>query len=187
MTLPPSLKWIEADLPDVLEYKAEILAGAKPACALERVPLDLANDDARRGLFARVAREGRHVAILSEGLLVYLMRYAVAELARDLAAQPTIDYWVADFASPRALEQMTERLGDVMREPGAPLLFAPYDGPEFFRDYGWEPRENKSLLRTASRIERLPLALRMLAMLPESTAPGSDGPWSNVCLLMKNH
>ena len=37
MALPPSLRWVEVDLPDILDYKEEILAGAAPACALERV------------------------------------------------------------------------------------------------------------------------------------------------------
>src|SRR5947199_3410380 len=51
MKLPASLQWIEVDLPGILAYKEEILAGEKPACALERVRLDLADVNARRALF----------------------------------------------------------------------------------------------------------------------------------------
>jgi O-methyltransferase involved in polyketide biosynthesis len=43
MPLPPTLKWIEADLPEILAYKEEILAAEKPVCRLERVRLDLAD------------------------------------------------------------------------------------------------------------------------------------------------
>ena len=56
MTLPPSLRWVEVDLPDILDYKEEILGDAKPVCELERVRLDLSNEDGRRGLFADLGR-----------------------------------------------------------------------------------------------------------------------------------
>ena len=52
MELPASLRWVEVDLPDILDYKEAILGDAKPVCALERVRLDLSNEDGRRGLFA---------------------------------------------------------------------------------------------------------------------------------------
>jgi methyltransferase (TIGR00027 family) len=185
MALPPALRWVEVDLPDILDYKEEILGGAAPACALERIPLDLTNEDARRGLFARLARGAQHVAVLSEGLLVYLMPDAVASLARDLASPPAFEHWVVDLASPRALDMMKERLGDVMTEAGAPFLFAPAAGPSFFTDYGWQPAEARSLMRTAGKLGRLPLALRMMAMLPDPSGPPGDRPWSAVCHLTR--
>src|SRR5947209_8131260 len=52
MDLPASLRWVEVDLPDILDYKEEILGDARPACQVERVRLDLSNEDGRRGLFA---------------------------------------------------------------------------------------------------------------------------------------
>src|SRR3954468_21712073 len=52
MALPASLPWIEVDLPDILAYKEEILGGATPVCRLERIRMDLSNEDGRRGLFA---------------------------------------------------------------------------------------------------------------------------------------
>ena len=39
--LHTSLRWIEIDLPAMLNYKQEVLADERPLCALERVPLDL--------------------------------------------------------------------------------------------------------------------------------------------------
>ena len=185
MTLPASLRWVEVDLPDILAYKEELLADVQPACALERVALDLTNEDARRGLFARLGRGAQRVAVLAEGLVVYLMQYEVGALARDLAMQPTFHYWLVDIASPRALEMMKERLGDVMREAGAPFLFAPSEGPSFFNQYGWQTHETRSLIKAAGKLGRLPLALRMLAMLPEPSGPPGDRPWSAVCLLAR--
>ena len=183
MALPPSLRWVEVDVPDILDYKEETLGDAAPACALERVRLDLTNEDARRGLFARLGRSARHAAVLSEGLLVYLMPDAVGALARDLASAQSFEHWVVDLASPRALDMMKERLGDVMTEAGAPFLFAPPDGPSFFAVHGWQVSETRSLMQTAGKLGRLPLALRMLAMLPEPSGPPGDRPWSAVCHL----
>src|SRR3954470_6597214 len=136
MTLPASLRWIEVDVPEILDYKEEVLADAKPVCALERVRLDLTNEDARRGLFTRLGREAAHAAVLSEGLVVYLMPQEVGALARDLATPPSFEHWVVDIASPRALDMMKERLGGAMTEAGAPFLFAPAAGPDLFAPPG---------------------------------------------------
>jgi methyltransferase (TIGR00027 family) len=186
MTLPASLRWVEVDVPEILDYKAEMLAGATPVCALERVALDLTNEDARRSLFARLGASAQRVAVLSEGLVVYLMPREVAQLAVDLAAAPSFDYWVTDLASPRALEMMNERVGNIMTDAGAPFLFAPREGPDFFTAHGWTPQETRSMLKAAAKLGRLPLALRMLAMLPETSAATGDRPWSAVCLLVRS-
>ena len=55
MALPESLRWIEVDYPDVIDWKAEKLAGDRPRCRLDRVRLDLADVAARRALFADLA------------------------------------------------------------------------------------------------------------------------------------
>src|SRR5580658_7216524 len=41
MDLPASLQWVEVDLPEIVSYKQEILADAKPRCRLDRIALDL--------------------------------------------------------------------------------------------------------------------------------------------------
>jgi methyltransferase (TIGR00027 family) len=186
MALPASLRWVEVDLPEILDYKEQILADATPACALERVPLDLTNEDARRGLFARLGASARHAVVLCEGLVVYLMPREVAQLAVDLGAQPSFEYWLIDIASPRALEMMNERVGNIMTEAGTPFLFAPRDGPEFFNAYGWTPHEVRSMMKTAGKLGRLPLSLRMFTLLPETSAATGDRPWSAVCLLTRD-
>src|SRR6185295_10204725 len=73
MALPPALRWVEVDLPDILDYKEEVLGDARPVCALERVRLDLSNADARRGLFNRLGASATQILVLSEGLVLYLM------------------------------------------------------------------------------------------------------------------
>ena len=186
MALPPSLRWVEVDLPEILEYKEGVLADAKPACVLERVPLDLSNEDARRGLFGRLGRSATNAIVLSEGLLVYLMADAVRTLGRDLAAQASFHHWVLDIASPGLLEMLKKHTGDLVAQAGAPYVFAPPEGPPFLESCGWKPIEVKSMLKTAAKLGRLPLAMRVLAMLPESSGAQGSRPWSAVCLLERS-
>jgi methyltransferase (TIGR00027 family) len=183
MDLPATLRWIEVDLPDILDYKEEVLADAKPRCALERVRVDLSNYDARRGLFARIGREAANVLVASEGLLLYLMPDEVCALGRDLAAQSTCRHWINDIASPGLLEMLKERIGAHVQQAGAPFLFAPKEGPAFFDACGWKTVEVASIMKTARKLNRLPLFLRMIAMLPESSGPQGSRPWSGVCVL----
>src|SRR2546430_7984671 len=174
MTLPPSLRWVEVDLPEILDYKEEVLAAEKPVCALERVRLDLSNVDARRGLFARLGGSARQALVISEGLLIYLMRSDIYDLGRDLAEPAGFRHWIVDIVSPGLLEMLKQRMGDLVRQAGAPYVFGPPEGPPFFERCGWKPIEVRSMLETAAKLGRLPMLLRMPAPLPESAgAPGS--------------
>ena len=183
MELPPALRWVEVDLPDILDYKEEILGDATPVCELERVRLDLTNPDARRGLFNRLGRSAQNVLVISEGLVIYLMPAEVGALARDLAAPPSFHHWVVDIVSPGLLAMVKDRMGKAVQEAGAPFLFGPPEGPPFFEPYGWTPVDVRSMLKTAAKLERLPFMLRMFAMLPASTGAQGSQPWAGVCLL----
>jgi methyltransferase (TIGR00027 family) len=183
LELAPSLRWIEVDLPEILEYKARILADAQPRCRVERVALDLSNHDARAGFFSDVGRRASRVVVMSEGLVIYLMADAVGSLARDLAGPPPFQRWLLDIVSPGLLTMINERAGDLVRDAGAPFLFGPPDGPAFFERYGWTLLKVRSLLKTAASLKRLPMFLRMMAMLPEGPQPAGSRPWSGVCLL----
>jgi len=186
MTLPPSLRWVEVDLPEILDYKEEVLAAEKPVCALERVRLDLSNVDARRGLFARLGGSARHALVISEGLLIYLMRSDIYDLGRDLAEPAGFRHWIVDIVSPGLLEMLKHRMGDLVRQAGAPYVFGPPEGPPFFERCGWKPIEVRSMLKTAAKLGRLPMLLRMLALLPESAGAQGSRPWAAVCLLSRS-
>ena len=186
MALPRELRWVEVDLDDILDYKEAILGDARPVCELERVRLDLSNDDGRRGLFADLGRRAKRIAVIAEGLVIYLMPDAVRQLADDLAKPPAFQHWALDLASPGLLETMKQSAGSAMNDAGAPFLFAPPEGPPFFSAHGWQPVEVRSLLKTAAKLERLPLALRMFATLPESDGAQGMRPWSAVCLFARH-
>ena len=183
MELPPTLRWVEVDLPDILDYKEEILGDARPVCEVERVRLDLTNPDARRGLFNRLGARASSVLVIAEGLIIYLMAAEVGALAQDLAAPSSFHHWVVDIVSPGLLVMLKERMGKVVQDAGAPFLFGPPEGPPFFEPYGWKPLEVRSMLKTAGKLQRLPLMLRMFAMLPDSSGAQGSQPWAGVCLL----
>jgi hypothetical protein len=110
----------------------------------------------------------------------------VHALGRDLAVIPGIQQWIVDIVSPGLLRMLQEQMGDVVKQAGAPYLFAPAEGPVFFEACGWTPVAVRSMLKTARKLNRLPLFLRMIAMLPESNGPQGSRPWSAVCLLEKS-
>jgi methyltransferase (TIGR00027 family) len=182
MSLPSSLRWIEVDLPDILRYKSELLAAERPACALERVPLDLSKPDERRALFADLGSKAKRTLLISEGLLIYLPAESVGSLARDLAATPGFERWVTDLASPGLLQMMQKRgLGDMVSAGAAPVQFAPEEGPAYFDRFGWTAIEVESLFENAARLKRLPFLLRLMSLLPQPKGPNRI--WSGVCRL----
>jgi len=183
MQLPPSLRWIEIDLPDMLKYKQEILAAERPTCALEQVPLDLRDKEARRALFQRLGGEAKAALVVSEGLIIYFDAEDAAELARDLAAPMTFRRWVTDLCSPALLRMLQKAMGGPLAEAGMPLKFAPREGPEFFAPNGWKAVETHSLLHTAARLKRLSLGMRLLSLLPDPGGRKPDKPWGGVCVL----
>ena len=184
MDLSPSLKWIEVDLPGMVDYKEEILDKEKPRCALERVRLDLADIAGRRALFQELGRNARRVLVVTEGLLVYLTRDEVSALGRDLAAQSSFRDWAIDLCSPGLLKVLQKNLG-ALSEAGSPLKFGPEEGPEFFNQDGWKAVEVYSMLKTAAQIKRLPFFLRLMALLPESQGRQGSRPWGAVCRLTR--
>jgi len=183
LNLPSSLQWIEIDLPDLLSYKDQVLGGEKPACRLERIPLDLANPAARRGVFDELGRAAKRAIVISEGLIVYLTADEVCALARDLAGQPSFRHWATDLVSPGLLKMLQKQVGTHLGQAGAPLKFAPPEGPAFFDKCGWKPVEVRGMLKTAAKLKRLSPLLRLFAMFPDSKGTKPKQIWGGVILL----
>lgn len=182
MDLPRSLQWVEVDLPEILAHKEEVLRNEKPVCALERVRLDLSDAPARRELFLQLGRPANRVLVVTEGLLAYLTEDEAAALGDDLAAQPAFQHWILDLGSPALLKMLAKKMAAPLDQAGIPLKFGPATGPEFFTRCGWEPEQIHSVMHAAAKIKRLPLFLRLIAMIsPERFQP--NRPWSGVCLM----
>ena len=155
MNLPGSLQWIEVDLPEILTYKEDVLRNETPVCQVERVRLDLSDVRARRELFSKVGRRANRALVVSEGLLVYLDEKEVTALGQDLAVVQSFQHWVIDLASPALLRMLAKKMGAPLDQAGAPLKFAPREGPDFFASSGWKPVEIHSVMHAAAKLNRL--------------------------------
>lgn len=184
MQLPPTLQWVEVDLPEIISYKAEVLSNETPKCRLERISLDLSDGAARRKLFAALDSRAGKIMVASEGLLIYFTAEEVASLARDLAARSHFQNWVIDLASPGQLKLMQRSTGKQLSEAGAAFKFGPPEGPKFFVPHGWEPIDVQGMLKTAAQFKRAPAEL--LSLLPEPKGTPGNYPWTGVCLLKKS-
>jgi methyltransferase (TIGR00027 family) len=185
MNLPATLTWVEIDLPGIIEYKEEILANEKPVCGLERIKLNLADESERRLVLAELGQKAKKALIVCEGLLIYLNRDEVAGLASDLASVPAFNHWILDMVSPALMQMMVKQLGTHLEAAGSPMKFGPEEGPEFFVPYGWKPVRVQSMLHVAARLRRLPLGLRLFALLPDRFPPKGKRPWGGACLMAR--
>jgi methyltransferase (TIGR00027 family) len=154
LALPPSLRWVDVDLPAMLEYKTGIMGGVEPVCRYEATPTNLVNADERESLFARLGAESSAALVVAEGLLLYLTDEQVAGLATELRRQKSFRWWLIDLASPRLLEIMAKTWGKTLERGNAPFRFAPPNGTEFFRPLGWREVAYRSALEEAHRIGR---------------------------------
>ncbi len=185
MALPASLRWVDVDLPDILEYKAEVLRSEKPVCRYESSPLDLADASARHGVFDELARTSKRALIISEGLLVYLTADEVCALATDLARQRSFGTWATDLTNPRLLKMLQRQVGSRLDQAGAPLKFGPEEGPRFFERCGWKPVEVRGMLHAAAKLHRLSLLFRLFSLLPDTKGEKPKAVWGGVVLLEK--
>jgi methyltransferase (TIGR00027 family) len=153
MDLPASLRWIHVDMPEMLAYFRDAMAGETPHCRLEFAAADLREADVRNRLFADAATEGP-VLVITEGLLIYLKPHDVAALARDLHDIAKARWWLSDLASPMLLKRMEKRWSPKLRDGNAPFLFGPAEGTGFFKRFGWDETEFRSHWDESIRLDR---------------------------------
>src|SRR5512132_739971 len=154
LPLPPALRWVDVDLPGILAYKAERVGDAPPACRYEAVAADLTDAAAREATLASIGAGARSALVVSEGLLVYLTAEQVGALAASLHAVPSFRRWLFDLANPLLMKFMQKTWGRAASAGNAPFRFAPAEGPEFFRRYGWRVAALRSGLDEARRLRR---------------------------------
>ena len=80
--------------------------------------------------------------------------------------------------SPRLLVFLQKRYGRALEAGGAPLLFGPPEGAEFFRPFGWRAVEARDSFGEGRRLRREPsfapvLRLLMRLIPPDKRAAGT--------------
>lgn len=101
LKLPSTLRWVEADFPAMMEYKREKLADARPNCRLEQVPADLSDARQRQKVFETAGAE--EALMITEGLLMYLPRAGILELAARAPQASGLRHWLLDVVSEEML------------------------------------------------------------------------------------
>lgn len=160
LSLPPSLRWIEVDQPELLSYKEERLRGIKPVCAVEHVKMDLNNTEQRSLLFKSLNTQSHKVLILTEGLLAYFLPTQVAALAQDLYRNQRFGWWLFELMSlPKAFQSSSRRslhrsLDHHFGMGQTAFQFLPNEGTQFFDPYGWRVAKSCSMLDEMEQLNR---------------------------------
>jgi len=153
LALPASLRWLHADLPDMVDYFRSRMSGEMPRCELEFIAADLRDADARREVFTNAARFGP-VLVVTEGLLIYLEPSDVADLARDLHDIARAKWWLSDLASPMLLKYLERQWQPMLKEGNAPFRFGPAESSAFFAPFGWREIEYRPHWEESLRLKR---------------------------------
>jgi len=172
LNLPSSLYWLEVDLPQLINVKAGILDGETPVCRLERLGLDVSDRGALSALLERVTAAHCSVVVVTEGLLAYLEDDAVRGLAQELRARSAIRSWVLEAALPEVVKRNQRAWGKRMARAGTAMKFAPPEGIDYFRQFGWAVRTRRSCLLEARRLHREPPLASLLYFAKSLTARG---------------
>ena len=154
LELPPTLRWVDVDLPGILRYKAEHMRGETPRCRYETVEADLTDAGRRDALFSQLGASCTRALVITEGLLVYLDEPQVAELARALHRVPTFRWWLFELTNNRLLRMIQKQWGASLARGNAPMKFAVDDAPSYFAPLGWRVEQYRSAILEAYRLKR---------------------------------
>jgi methyltransferase (TIGR00027 family) len=165
LELPVDLRWIEVDLPAIIDYKEPLLADETPRCRLERVRLDLADTTARRKLFERIGGSSKNTLVITEGLLSYLDAGHVAALAQDLASQPSFSEWLTDITGANVVDDVRDSARHLKAEGEASVRFTPAEGTAFFEPHGWREADFLGLFIEAPKLGRDSLLGKTIRLL----------------------
>jgi methyltransferase (TIGR00027 family) len=172
LELPPDLRWIEADFPDMLDYKDSLMSAETPRCRRERITADLNDAAQRRTLYA--AAGSAPALIITEGLLMYLPAATVESLAAEASAQCGIAHWIADIATSgfsKAINMDTNRSVRNVQAPDA------LDGEhilDVLRTHGWNTVARRSYLTDMAFA--MPRIRRIMGDRPQPSGPPPFAP-----------
>lgn len=176
LALPPGLRWIEVDFPDILNYKAMRLSAHQPNCDVQGVHADLNNQAGREAVFQ--AAGGSPALMITEGLIMYLQPETVEALAADAGAgSGGIQYWVLDVFSRDLMNQAhqdwkgVENLRPKDHLRGAQIL-------DLARRHGWKELARRTYTRDAwdAVPERIRAVETPMPMADERNVPSGGDP-----------
>jgi methyltransferase (TIGR00027 family) len=168
LRLPRQVRWVDVDLPDILDYKRSVLQAEKPLCDYRAMPADLTHDAARTQIIEQLGAGSGRGLVITEGLLVYLQPEQVAALGRTLHLSEGWRWWLTDIVAPRTLDLLQAVWEPVLAGGNVKFRFAPPDSRAFFQSLGWRENAFRSSLEEAQRLRRsapIPWLTRVLIWL----------------------
>src|SRR5215472_3258042 len=97
LNLTSSLRWIEIDFADILDYKDRHLSSETPRCRRERLAVDLNDPAQRRTMYEATGTTS--ALMITEGLLLYLPAATVDALASEGREQRGVAHWISDVTT----------------------------------------------------------------------------------------
>ncbi|MFE3190892.1 class I SAM-dependent methyltransferase [Nocardia sp. NPDC059240] len=182
LDLPADLRWIEADLPDLIAEKNRLLEGETPRCDLTRVAVDLADPAAREEFLDKSLDGVKKALVLTEGLVYYLSEDEVSGLAAALA-RPEINWWIMDVINRSIVDRNNRANKNLLKN--SPWRFGPADPLRFFAGKGWTSDEVVGLFRAAARFRRLPAVLWSCAFVPVGPRKPAGTSWLPWCAAVR--
>ncbi len=161
--LPASLRWIEVDFPEMLRYKARLLAASTPKCRLDRMAADLNDPYARKALLSALG--GKPALMITEGLLLYLLPDTIEGLATD-SGEYGAKYWLLDLISPELVRRIHDDTLDKVRPAEKDAGASPL---EITARTGWTLIQRRSYFTDA--LAEAPDRVRDLASPPPADDP----------------
>lgn len=160
LLLPPTLRWIDVDLPNMVAHRRACLKHHQARCDHAHLAADV-NDATELDQILCKARKGQPeskgpMLVVSEGLLVYLQAAQVSALAERLHADRAARWWLTDLVSPMLLGMVGASWPSNEAAASAPFQFAPRDSAGFFEPLGWHETSFRSTLDEAVRLQRSP-------------------------------
>jgi methyltransferase (TIGR00027 family) len=154
LKVPGELHWIEADFPQVIDFKEEHLKNETPLCNLRRVRLDLSNESERARFLSEINASARKVLVLTEGVIIYLTNQDVTSLGQALSAQNNFRFWITDYFSPHFMQLYKQgRIGRLLTD-NVPFHFFPENWEGFFKQCGWSVKEMRYLSIEGQKLGR---------------------------------
>jgi O-methyltransferase involved in polyketide biosynthesis len=140
--------------------------------------------------FAQLNQRAEQIAVISEGLLIYLDEEKVTALAADLYAQPHFTYWLVEVISPRVLAWINRKWQRHFQGANALMRFAPGNWRSFYSDRGWEVVEFRDVAKTARGLNREPRMMKVFRVMGQmfpALSQKRDQAWeSGIALLRRS-
>ena len=160
LDLPPTLRWVEVDFADVLDYKEKVMSAETPRCRRERLVADLNDSAQRRAIYQAAGSES--TLMITEGVLMYLSAGTIEALASEVPVHSSVAHWISDITTTgfrKALGGGSDTMSPI-RHVQAPDALEGEQILEVLNRHGWTTAALKSYIRDVAFAR--PRVLRMM-------------------------